>query len=107
MEEEIINLTVTGINYYYKSEKVVILFDDETKYLTFSGCPLIFDSGIIGQKIKIAEEYNGEMGFVIGLKSDGLDADNYRYFMLKGKEGKEYYQNQIRIACKSYELGFV
>lgn len=54
--EEIKNLTVTGVNHYYKSEKAVILFDDETKYLTFSECSLIFDSGIIGQKIKIAEE---------------------------------------------------
>jgi len=105
--EEIKNLTVTGVNHYYKSEKVVILFDDETKYLTFSECSLIFDSGIIGQKIKIAEEYNGEMGFVIGLKSIGLDADDYKYFLLKGEDGQEHYQNQIRIACKSFEVGFI
>lgn len=68
--------------------------------LEFYGCPLIFDSGIVGKILHIAEEYNGEMGFVLTFREMKLDANEYKYFLLKGEEGKEHYQNQMRIAYK-------
>lgn len=102
--KDILGLTVLGISFYSEMKKVVILFDEQKYSLNFRGCPLAIDTGIIGQKIRVAEEYSGEMGFVLELKKMKLDVDDFKYFILEGRKGEEWYQNKLRIAYKYYEI---
>ncbi|WP_343615943.1 hypothetical protein [Flavobacterium sp.] len=101
---KILGLKVHAIIHYYSEKKISISFDNTNSRLEFYDCPIIFDSGIIGKKIQIAEEYKGEMSFVIVFREMKLDVDDYNYFIIKGEEGKEHYQNQIRIAYKRMEI---
>ena len=99
--EEILGLKIHGIIHYYNEQKMSISFDDSNINLEFYGCPLAFDSGIVSKIVHIAEEYNGEMGFVLTFKTMKLDADDYKYFIIRCEDGEEHYQNQMRITMVS------
>ena len=104
--QRVIGLSVRGITYSYNKNKISVGFEtDETyTYLNFFECSLAFDSGIVGKVVQKAEEYGGEMGFVLALREMNLSADDYKYFMLKGEGGKEHNQNLLRIAFKFFEI---
>lgn len=102
--EKILGLTVHAVIHYYIEKKISISFDSSNIRVEFYDCPLVFDSGIMGKNIQIAEEYNGEMSFVIVFKENKLNVDDYKFFILKGEEGNEHYQNQMRIAYKTMEV---
>ncbi|TDW52802.1 hypothetical protein EV144_1011495 [Flavobacterium sp. 270] len=101
---EILGLQIHAIIHYYNQKKISMSFENSNIRIQFNNCPLVFDSGIIGKKVKVAEQYRGEMSFVLVFREMKLDVDDYRYFMLKGEEGNEHYQNQIRIAYQSFEI---
>jgi hypothetical protein len=102
--EEILGLKVHAIIHYYSEKKISISFESSNVRLEFYDCPLIFDSGLIGKNIQVAEEYKGEMSFVIVFRELKLDVDDYSFFILKGEQGSEHYQNQMRIAYKRMEI---
>ena len=71
MEEKVIKILgyrIHAIIHYYYERKISISFDNTNTRLEFHECPLIFDSGIVGKKVQIAEKYKGEMSFVIVFK---------------------------------------
>nr|WP_315238659.1 hypothetical protein [uncultured Flavobacterium sp.] len=101
---EIFGLQIHAIIHYYNEKKISISFDNTNIRIEFYNCPLVFDSGIIGKKVLVAERYKGEMSFVLVFREMKLDVDDYKYFIIKGQEGLEHYQNQIRIAYQSMEI---
>jgi len=105
--KEIIGFKVHGIIHYYPEKKLSISFYNSNWYIEFYDCLLVIDTGIINTEIEIAEEYEGEMGFIVGFREMKLpysEYDNCKYFILKGKGRDEHYQNQIRIAYKHCKL---
>jgi hypothetical protein len=102
--KEILGLKIHAIIHNYAEKKISISFDNTNKRIEFYDCPLVFDSGVIGKIVHIAEGYSGEMSFVILFREMGLDSEDYSYFMIKGEEGIRHSQNQMRIAYKRLGL---
>lgn len=99
---EIIGLTVEGIHHDYVKKDTGILLEGSIMLL-FKDCVLVYDGGIIGDKIIYASEYSGEMGFVLDFRERKLNVEDYKFAILKGAED-EFPRHQIRIAYKSIEV---
>ena len=105
--KEIIGFKVHGIIDYCPERRISISFYNTNMYIEFYECLLSIDTGIINTEIESAEEYGGEMGFIVAFREMKLpykEYDDRMYFIIKGKGRKEHYQNQIRIACKRMEI---
>lgn len=103
--DEIIGLKVRGVIHNYNLKRLSMSFYDRNELLIFYDCPVVIDTGIIGKEITIANEYEGEMSFIIMFREMKLiNTDDYNYFIIQGEEGERHSDNQLRIAYKKVEF---
>lgn len=100
----LIGLKIIGIINISLRQELIILFEDNIS-LYFYDCIMYIDSGVINGITKCIKEYNGEMGFVISLKGNTIDWDEYSFCYINiGEEEPFSQENKIRIAYKSAEI---
>jgi len=94
---------ITGTHTNLFSNQFTLIIN-EHYYITFNECLLIYNNGIEGHVISLAEEYNGEMGFVLDARVHRIDIEEYRYFRFTDNNEDWQLKKQIRIMCKSFDI---
>jgi hypothetical protein len=97
-------LKINGIVSFNIRQELVVLFENNIS-LTFFGCPMFIDSGIIGDTLNSIKNYSGELGFVTSLKDSDIDWDDYLFCYINvGEELPFTHNKKLRIAYKDCKL---
>jgi len=102
--DKTLGLTVSMVTNDFIKKEVTIHFDNE-KSITFFGCALVYDLGIIGKRIG---EYSNDAGLGMKLELNKLIENSEEYFFCSLSRDFEDYKNknEIRISFKKIEINF-
>ncbi len=101
----ILERRITGI-FQNHIEKTVMLSLDNQTTITFLGCVLVIDSGIIGHDLTYLAE-TSTLGITLEFKRMKLDADDFKHLLIS-RDIKDYKnKNEFLVSYKEVRMGSI
>jgi hypothetical protein len=102
MLKNAVGQSIIGLHHDYDRKILGVVLERCT--LRFTDCSLIYDFGVMGGVLKLAEIYEGDFSQLVQLKERGIDAYSYEYCILSQSVDSYAMPGKISIAFKGMIL---
>ncbi len=102
MLQKVLGQPIIGLHHDYERQTLVVVL--ESMLIRFKGCNSVYDFGVMGGALALAEIYEGDFSQLIQLRQRGHDADDFEFCILSRAKDVDAIPGKISIAFKELEF---